>query len=339
MTLYFRDIWGRRVEPQIFWKNEKSKILLFHFHNSVRALLSICDSDIFDSDTIIVQSSAWFLDELRVFFLKQILDELQAKAPKNFKLERNLILLANSNQEKRIVEKFIPNLRTIHVNNTCFLDENLFFVSEEAPEYDAVLNSKPAPFKRHYLSRLVENKIFISYGANQIQAQEGVPPVNLESFMPRKIFWNLPSSEIPAILSRSAVGLILSEKEGACYASTEYLLCGLPVVSTLSRGGRDDYYDPENSIIADSNEVAVANAVKLALWLRRKGIFVPQLIRKNTIKRMIVFRKRLCEALSERLKNNTGAEIDFTEHLEKCIRKSSKLLVGRNFWIKEAEQG
>jgi len=128
MTLYFRDIWGRRVEPQIFWKNEESKILLFHFHNSVRALLSICESEIFDGNTIIVQSSAWFLDELRVLFLKQIFDALEAIDTKNFKLERNLILLANSNQEKRIVEKFLPNLQTIHVNNTCFLDENLFFV-------------------------------------------------------------------------------------------------------------------------------------------------------------------------------------------------------------------
>lgn len=49
----------------------------------------------------------------------------------------------------------------------------------------------------------------------------------------------LPPAQVCAALNRGEVGLALSELEGACWASTEYLLCGLPVVSTPCSGGRE----------------------------------------------------------------------------------------------------
>ena len=49
----------------------------------------------------------------------------------------------------------------------------------------------------------------------------------------------------------SQVGLCLSKSEGAMFASIEYLLCGLPIVSTKSVGGRDIFFTDENCIIAD----------------------------------------------------------------------------------------
>ena len=45
--------------------------------------------------------------------------------------------------------------------------------------------------------------------------------------------------------------------EGANYSSSEYLLCGLPVVSTESSGGRDYWFDDYNSIICKPNEDSV----------------------------------------------------------------------------------
>ena len=58
------------------------------------------------------------------------------------------------------------------------------------------------------------------------------------------------------------MGLILSEFEGACYSSSEYLLCGIPVVSTFSFGGRDIWYNSYNSIICNPTPEAVSDAVK-----------------------------------------------------------------------------
>jgi glycosyltransferase involved in cell wall biosynthesis len=45
-------------------------------------------------------------------------------------------------------------------------------------------------------------------------------------------------------LARAVVGLCLSTVEGSNYASMEYMLAGLPIVSTPSIGGREVYFDP-----------------------------------------------------------------------------------------------
>ena len=46
------------------------------------------------------------------------------------------------------------------------------------------------------------------------------------------------------------------------YASVQYLLCGLPVVTTASRGGRDEFFDPESTIECEPSPAAVAEAVR-----------------------------------------------------------------------------
>ncbi len=54
---------------------------------------------------------------------------------------------------------------------------------------------------------------------------------------------------------------ILSAEEGSSYASMEYLLAGLGVVSTHSTGGRDVYFDPDYCITCDPTPEAVRDAV------------------------------------------------------------------------------
>ena len=62
----------------------------------------------------------------------------------------------------------------------------------------------------------------------------------------------LSQAQINHVLNRSKVGLILSAFEGNNKASIEYLLSGLPVVSTPSKGGRDVFFDPDYCAIVDS---------------------------------------------------------------------------------------
>ena len=45
------------------------------------------------------------------------------------------------------------------------------------------------------------------------------------------------------------------------FASMEYLMCGLPVVTTPNRGGRNRYFTPRNSRLVDPRPDAVAAAV------------------------------------------------------------------------------
>ena len=65
--------------------------------------------------------------------------------------------------------------------------------------------------------------------------------------------------EVNNFLNQCKVGIILSEVEGANYASIQYLLAGLPVVSTKSKGGRDVFFDPYKLKIEFAGDIASLN--------------------------------------------------------------------------------
>ena len=71
----------------------------------------------------------------------------------------------------------------------------------------------------------------------------------------------LSSAQVAELLNASAAGLILSALEGQNRATIEYLMCGLPVVSTANRGGRDRFLSPSNSIFVSDTPEAVAEGV------------------------------------------------------------------------------
>ena len=72
----------------------------------------------------------------------------------------------------------------------------------------------------------------------------------------------LDAQKVSGLLAHARVGLCLSAVEGHMRASIEYLLCGLPVVSTPSIGGRDRYYVREYCQVVDADPDAVAGAVR-----------------------------------------------------------------------------
>ena len=94
--------------------------------------------------------------------------------------------------------------------------------------------------------------------------------------------------EVNRELSRARVGLCLSAIEGAMFASVEYLLAGLPIVTTPSKGGRHVYHDPEYCWTAAPDPRSVAEAVYA---LGTKGIPRDR-IRKCTLRRLERDRER-----------------------------------------------
>jgi len=148
------------------------------------------------------------------------------------------------------------------INHNCFLDENLFGITKQEKIYDAIYTARRAPFKRHYLAGNVENLALIA-GNNSGLSTDELPP---HVYINEK---HLSSAEVIQKLGQSKVGLLLSEFEGACYSSSEYLLCGIPVVSTISFGGRDVWYNSYNSIICEPTQESVAAAVKKLASLNR----------------------------------------------------------------------
>jgi hypothetical protein len=86
------------------------------------------------------------------------------------------------------------------------------------------------------------------------------------------------------------------------FASTQYLLCGLPVVSTQSKGGRDVFFEPEFTRIVEADPDAVAEAVARFVAAPPD----PQRVRARTLERVREHRGRLIERI-EAIYREVGA--------------------------------
>ena len=122
----------------------------------------------------------------------------------------------------------------------------------------------------------------------------------------------LPYSEVARIYQKSKIGIILSLREGGCFASQEYLACGLPVVSTKSISGRNLYYDKYNSIVCEPTKEAVTESCLEMLRRVDNHEIDGERIRNDFIKRMnerfTMWKKSIQDGF-ERL----GIEVDFEE--------------------------
>jgi hypothetical protein len=141
------------------------------------------------------------------------------------------------------------------INQNCFLDYNKIKPVEAEKKYDAIYVARFVAFKRHCLASQVENLALVA-GSAWGSTTEDIPP---------HVYLNPEPLDLNGVLTKiceSRVGLILSEAEGACYSSSEYLLAGIPVVSTPSYGGRDIWYNEMNSITCEPTEIGVAKGVR-----------------------------------------------------------------------------
>jgi hypothetical protein len=213
-----------------------------------------------------------------------------------FGLSRNrVIFLCASEAQAQIARA--SGLRAEVFNPNAMLDERIFHILPRTKIYDAVSNARLVKYKRVSLARRVGRLAII--GGHRIEGGEYDDPALIPHayLAPRE----LSENQVVEVLSRSQVGLALSAREGACFASSEYLLCGLPVVSTPSLGGRDVWYDSDNSIICEPNEAAVAAAVLELVGRLARGDIRREAIRQRHIQQAAAQRSRLVALLDEAL--------------------------------------
>jgi len=125
---------------------------------------------------------------------------------------------------------------------------------------------------------------------------------------------------------------MLSAMEGACFSSSEYLLCGIPVVSTKSLGGRDFWYNDYNSIICDDNEDSVAESVEFFKNNPRDG----ERIRKDHILLSQKQREKFITILQS-LFNKYKVQINAKDYFEKNyyhkMRRSAHIDEVKNIFL------
>ena len=222
------------------------------------------------------------------------------------------------------------NLNALHIHKNAFLDEKIFNPGiNPTKKYSAVHIANVEPFKRHWLAFGIPNLALITYSyregianTEEISGYKNIAFSNFDPKHPEAIKFLKPQV-VADVVRASHCGVILSEVEGANNASTEYLMCGIPVVSTPSKGGRDEFFDSENSRIVQP----LPEAVEAAVTEFNEMELNPAEIHFNVMKKIRVHRARLLEWLEQMTGNNLFEQADenlwipqFTNKLRQTVR-------------------
>lgn len=193
----------------------------------------------------------------------------------------SFVVLANTDAERAQLAR--RGVRILLANELIFTDETRFRVRRGpgAREFDAAYVAGLGPRKRHHLAAGIPRLLLLYYRPTDETMAA------YRTLLPQASFVNhaggdyryLPAHEVAEQLNRSVVGLCLSAVEGPMRASMEYLLCGLAVVTTPSRGGRARYLVPPLAATVEPDAEAVAEAVARLVasapdpgWIRESAL-------------------------------------------------------------------
>jgi len=248
-------------------------------------------------------------------------DEYQVEIVKNFEASHfrkypnhHFIHLWNTPKQETVFRE--KGLRAEFLNQNCLVDERIFKPLPNVKKfYDAVYDARLKKYKRHDLARNLQSLALI-YAYNQaIDIPEDMKAVKTTltkahyfNNRPDGTYQTLSSEEVNCALNACKVGLCLSQREGAMYASIQYLLSGLPIVSTRSQGGRDVFFDDAYVEIVDDDPEAVQRGV---INLLNKNLS-PMWIREQTLQKMKKHRKNF-QALIQNIYQREGIQRDFTQ--------------------------
>jgi glycosyltransferase involved in cell wall biosynthesis len=229
------------------------------------------------------------------------------------------LLFTNSASEESYRKMFgIDGLQCI---SYIYTDEKDYGNLNLEKKYDAVYAAQLQKFKRIELAKDIEKLFVLTY-------TPGKKENDLTSFLPEmgKADFNRSWVDYEGknrILNESRVGLCLSKEEGPMLASLEYMLTGLPVVSTKSDGGRDTYYDPEYCLVVEDNAKAVREGVDQ--FTSKPGN--PERIRQKTIQKLNQDRDRYVDFICEYVQKKRGANLDPVALRHKLFHKPKENFV------------
>ncbi len=208
--------------------------------------------------------------------------------------------LCNTPEEVEYFNRF--DVDAIFCNQNAFLDERIYFPDPAIEKsYDAIYDASFIEYKRHHLAGRIESLALNGYIKEDSESTyvSGVQGILTHAHWFKRpnqdtSTW-LSDSSINAFLNASRVGLCLSALEGAMYASAQYLLAGLPVVTTHNKGGRDTFFHPDYVRWVDDDPDAVNSAVRELA----SDPPDPQAVRSRTLTMMAEHRMRLVSFIND----------------------------------------
>ncbi|HEU5078236.1 MAG TPA: hypothetical protein VFT72_03450 [Opitutaceae bacterium] len=225
-----------------------------------------------------------------------------------------IVILCNSEPEVSLYAN--SDLRAELFNQNSLLDETIYKIDPSVPkEFDAIYDGQLIRFKRHHLAYDVRSLALISYkydmNYDPSYGRKVVSDLSHATWINNPLdpnYRKLTDAEVAHQYNRARVGLCLSAEEGSMYASTQYLLCGLPLVTTKSRGGRDGMFNEIDCIYVLDTASAVAAAVKEAISRQLD----PADVRRRVLEKMEQHRARLITIVQDYLRRR-GSEKNFAE--------------------------
>lgn len=298
------------VEPSSTFVFKKIKIqcFLLNGYNAIKRIHEYLEQDC--SATLIFLRVAWFITYSSTSLINNLLGKYRSK----------IHVICNDLIEVEFMKRF--RFKYIYFNHTAITNENLFSITNVPKEYDIVLNSRIISYKNPHLA----HKSFKLYSSALLWIRLDERCASDFNNLSRLADYTgeecASKKDVVSTLNKSKVGLILSNCEGECRVSTEYLLCGLPVVSVDSVGGRNSFYDDYNSIVCDSTEEAVAKAC--GDMLSNYSKLDRNIIRKNALKVCGYHRQNLMSDLDE-IFVKLGIRIDMQYFFNKYIHNPGKV--------------
>ena len=222
--------------------------------------------------------------------LPEVAAELKSRLAEARELfpEARFIILANAPGEVEILKEFCEVYLASH---NAFLDPGRYpLVKKNKRKFDALYIARITPFKRHELAGKIKNLHLIG---NYSEKEKEYFSQTMTRFPEAVWSPKVPSFFIGRKIGEAACGLALSAVEGAMFSCGEYSLCGVPVVNTRNKGGRDTLL-PEFAVrYADDTADSVAENVDY--WVRnpiepaeiREGFLRLALPQKEAVQELI----------------------------------------------------
>jgi hypothetical protein len=215
---------------------------------------------------------------------------VEAEAALRRRPDAELVFLCNSERERSLLAE--RGLRAEYCHQNAFLDENRYAALTPAKSFDAVYVARITPFKRHHLASLVDPLLIIGdYSDKEEGYFREVMRTLPKAAWKRKIFSRFFSQNV----CKARCGLCLSAEEGAMFVSTEYLLSGLPLVSTANMGGRDAFFEPPYAYAAKDTPESIREGVEAM----KMTSISPAEIRRKTIEKFKPHRDKLTAILQD----------------------------------------
>jgi glycosyltransferase involved in cell wall biosynthesis len=222
------------------------------------------------------------------------------------------IILANSLEEKEYYENN-TEFNVVFGNHNAFIDESQYNIQDSTKLYNMVINSTFSDYKRTHLAANIPNVVHIGYSQNlNMYIPEYGHLANFSNNSRNMSDYKyLNYKEIVSLYNSSHIGGIFSHTEGACYSSSEYLLCGLPVLSTRSFGGRDVFYNDYNSVICNDNKNSVKNSFDIMMENIDK--YDKYKIREGHLEKMDEIRNNVTHYVKNLIEDKFKETVDFNE--------------------------